>query len=379
MIWSKLIPALLCCSSLCRAEWPTYHGNASLCGVSKTELPDKLHLRWRFNAGGAVDATPVSDGNRIYFTAKGGTVFALDVKGAKLWEAGFKHTNDAGQERPERIEASLVCAEGFVVVGTVRGVVHGLDAATGETKWSYDSGGIIVGSPNVAGTELILLDQSEGSLHALDLHTGKLRWKTEPIERCDGVPGIGKQHLVFGSCLAAFHVFSREGKPLRDVEVGDDGQVAGGVAVSGTQAFGGTRDGAMLCVDLDSGELIWSSEESEEQTFTTPAVTDDRVIYGSDDGFIYAVNRDDGSLLWSFNTEGIPYSAAVAGDKVVAVADGYLFLLNLNDGKELWSREVSDDITSPALIDAMVVVGADDGTVSAWGPPLTARDSNVDE
>lgn len=379
MIWSKIITAFLCFASVCWGDWPTYHGAASLSGVSDAALPDQLQLRWRFNAGGAVYGTPVSDGKRIFFTAKKGQVLALDPDGANLWTLQLKRKNDAGQDVPERFEAPLVCSEGVLVAAAVRGVVYARDAANGKSLWDYDTEGVLIGSPNVVDDQVILLDQSEGSLHALEIKTGKLLWKTEPIERCDGVPGIGKDHIVFGSCLAAFHVFSREGKHLRDVEVGGDGQIAGGVAVLGSQAFGGTRDGGLHCVDLESGTIIWSSDESDEPIFSTPAVTADRVVYASDNGFIYCVNRTDGALVWKYDTGGAPYSPTVAGDKVVVVADGYLFLFNLKDGKELWSKEVSDDITASALIDGMIVVGADDGTVSTWGWPSTDRDSNVYE
>ncbi|MCK4564003.1 MAG: PQQ-binding-like beta-propeller repeat protein [Verrucomicrobia bacterium] len=52
---------------------------------------------------------------------------------------------------------------------------------------------------------------------------------------------------------------------------------------------------------------------------------------------------------------------------MVVAADGVLYLLKLEDGRRLWSKEVSDEITSPGLIGGMIVVGADDGTVSAFG------------
>lgn len=366
-------------TAVCWGAWPTYHGDASLSGISNETLPEQPQLRWRFNATGAVYATPVSDGKRIFYTAKRGKVAALDMDGSNLWTLELKRRNDAGQDVPERFEAPLVCFEGVLVASAVRGVVHGLDASNGKSLWSYDTGGVLIGSPNVADGQVILLDQSEGTLHALEIRTGKLLWKTEPIERCDGVPGIGKKHIVFGSCLAAFHVFSREGTHLRDIEVGGDGQIAGGVAVLGSRAFGGTRDGGMLCVDLDAGKILWSSDASDEPVFSTPAVTADRVVYASDDGCVYCVKRMDGALIWKYDTEGAPYSPVIAGDQVVAVADGVLFLLKLQDGTKVWSKELSDDITAPAIVDATIVIGADDGTVSCWGRPSTARDSNVYE
>jgi outer membrane protein assembly factor BamB len=52
---------------------------------------------------------------------------------------------------------------------------------------------------------------------------------------------------------------------------------------------------------------------------------------------------------------------------VVVAADGELFLLRLADGTKLWSLKVSDEITSPAIAEQMVIVGSEDGTVVALG------------
>jgi len=366
MIRGRMIFSLVCCSAVCWAGWPTYHGDASLKGVGEAKLGDGLELAWRYNAGGEVYATPVSDGERIYFTAKKGRVVALGLDGKKLWEKAFSRKSDAGQEMPLRFEAPLVCAEGMVFAGTARGAMIALDAKTGEEKWRYETDGVITGSPNFMDDSVVVLDQSEGALHRLDIKTGTLLWKTEGVERCDGAPGIGKGHIVFGSCLAALHVFSIEGKHLKDIEVGGDGQIAGGVAVDGNLAYAGLRDGTLVCTDLKAGELVWSSAESKEQTFSTPVVTEKRVVYSSDDGFVYAVDKKEGKTVWKFDTGGLPYSPVVAGERVVVSADGVLYLLKSSDGKKVWSKEVSDDITSPAIIAGMVVVGADDGTVSCW-------------
>ena len=391
MLKEKIIILLTGIAIATFGAWPTYHGNVSLSGISECELPEKPELLWRYNAGGEVYNTPVSDGERIYFSAKKGQVVALDLNGSNVWKKTFTRINDAGQEIAVRFEASLVCDEGFVFAGSTRGTLYALDAKTGAEKWKYETGGIIAASPNLIESErndakaqhekrcsasassrlkypaIVVLDQSAGALHCIDVLTGKLRWKSEEVERCDGAPGVGVGRIVFGSCLAALHVYSLEGLHLKDIEVGGDGQIAGGVAVDGRQAFAGARAGGMLCFDLEKGTVLWSSNESKEQTFSTPAVTDDRVVYSSNDGFVYAAHRTDGALVWKFDTGGLPYSSIISADKVVVSADGILFLLNLTDGAKLWAKEISDDITSPAIIDGMVVVGTDDGTVTAFG------------
>jgi outer membrane protein assembly factor BamB len=337
MIKGLLILVMACLSTVIHADWPTYHGAPDLRGVSSAMLPDVPELLWRYNAGSDVDSTPVSDGDRIFFSSKKGMVVALDLKGSEVWKKTFTRMNDAGQEMPLRFEAPLACGGGLVFAGSTRGTLFALDA----------------GTANLLGTNVVLIDQSEGALHCVDAQTGKLVWKTEGVERCDGSAGIGNGKIVFGSCLAALHVFDVDGQHVKDIEVGGDGQIAGGVAVDGPLAFA----------------IVWSSDESVEQTFSTPAVLDKLVVYASDNGYVYAVDRADGKLAWKFDTVGMPYSPAVAGDKVVASADGKLFLLKLDDGTKIWSKEISDEITGPAIINGMIVIGADDGTVSAFGSP----------
>jgi outer membrane protein assembly factor BamB len=377
------------------AEWPTYHGGADLRGVSETTLPDTPRMLWRHQAGGAICNTPVSDGERIFFATKKGNVIALNLTGSEVWQKNFMRTNDAGAEVPVQFDAPPACFGGTVLAGTTRGTLVALDAGTGAEKWRYETGGIILGSPNfLNGTNndreaaktqreeplgfsassrsnfsaVVVLDQSGGELHAIDIKTGKRLWKTEGVERCDGSPGVGNDRIIFGSCAAALHVYSAaDGKHLKDIEIGGDAQVAGGAAVAGNLIFAGTRDGQMLCADAEAGNIVWSSAESKDQTFSTPAVTQDKVIYSSDNGRVYAVTREEGRLLWTFETGGLPTSPVVAKDKVAVSADGVLYLLNLADGRKLWSQEVSDDISSPALIGGMLVVGADDGTVTAFG------------
>ncbi|WP_372808778.1 PQQ-binding-like beta-propeller repeat protein [Pontiella sp.] len=363
----------LFCGPPSEGAWPTYHGGADLKGVADVALGDTLELAWRYDAYGEVYSTPVSDGERIFVSAKKGRVVALDLTGKKVWERSFARTNDAGQAMALRFEAPLACTDGLVFAGSTRGTLFALDAGTGETRWTYETDGIIVGSPNFIqplepqeARRVVVMDQSEGMLHCLEAATGRVVWKSMAAERCDGTPGVANGRIAYGSCLAALHVYATDGTHLRDIEIGGDAQIAGGVAIEGRLAYAGLRDGALACFDIEAGEVLWSSEESDEQTFSTPAVTEVLVVYASDDGFVYAVDKKEGKPVWKFNAGGLPYSPVVAKDRVVVTVDGVLYLLKLSDGTKLWSKEVSDDATSAAIIGGMVVVGADDGTVTSW-------------
>ena len=360
-------------------SWPTYHGGADLQGSVDATIPDKPERIWSYNTSGSIESTPVSDGERIFVSPGKGRIVAVSLKSEKVWEKTFVSTNDAGDETSFRFDGPFLCHKGLLLAGTSRGILLALDAATGDEKWRLDIDGILLGSPNaIDDKHVVVLDQSEGSLLCIDIETGKTAWSTEGVERCDGSPGVGSGYAVFGSCLAALHVYNAtDGKHVRNIEIGGDGQIAGGVAIAGNQAFFGARDGRLISANLVEGTIVWSSEESIDQTFSTPAVGKETIVYTSDDGFVYAVDRSIGRTRWKYDTEGYPTSPVIVGDKVVLTADGSLILLKLADGALLSKQSISDEATSPAIVNGLVVVGADDGTISAWGTPVVSKEQEA--
>jgi outer membrane protein assembly factor BamB len=171
-----------------------------------------------------------------------------------------------------------------------------------------------------------------------------------------------------GSCASALHVYSlNKAEKILDVPLGGDNQVAGGVAMSGTSAFAGTRSGKLCAVDVAAGKILWTNADGQGEAFMTPAVNDKMVVFGADDGKVYGLRRDTGVKVWVTDTGNRPSSPVIAGDRVVVSSGGSLFLLGLGDGKKIWSAPVSDDITSPAVVAGIILVGGDDGTVTAYG------------
>lgn len=346
------------------AEWPTYHGGYSLEGVSLTAPPDAPAVLWKFKAGHRVEFTPVVAGGRVYFSSSKGALFAVDLKGAQVWKS------EIGKDT---FSSPAIHADGAVIAGTTNGFLMAFDAASGKEKWKYDTGGNVQGSANrvdLPGGKkaIVVISQGDGCIHAVDPETGKLLWKTEPVERCDGSPGVADGRIVMGSCASALHVYTVEKDPVKsDVPLGGDSQIAHGVAIVAKTAYAGTRGGKVVAIDLVASKVLWTNADTQREAFTTPAVNDRWVVFGSDDGSVYGLSRETGVKAWSFESGRKPSSPVIAGKRVVVASGGQLFLLNLETGAKVWSEKVSDDITSPALVDGVILVGADDGTVTAYG------------
>ena len=343
--------------------WPTYHGNYSLDGVAAGTVPDAPERLWKFKAGNRVEATPVAADGRIHFTTVKGGLFALNFAGEQIWKVT---SEDAFTSPP-------LLADGKILVGTGKGMLVAYEAATGKELWKYDVGGSVQGTANrieLPGGKrgILAISQADGSIHGVELETGQGAWKSPPQQRCDGSAGVGGGKIVMGSCAAALHVFSIEkAEKLYDIPLGKDNEVAGGVAMSGTTAFAGTRSGKLCAVDIADQKVLWTNADGSGEAFQTPAVGGKWVIFGADDGKLHGIRRETGEKAWSFDTGNRPLSPVIAGDRVVCSSGGSLFVFELATGKKLWSAPVSDDITSPSVIGGRILVGGDDGTVTAYG------------
>jgi outer membrane protein assembly factor BamB len=356
--------------------WNTYHGDFALRGVADFGLPEKLTPAWRFMAGAPVATTPVAGEGRIYFINAKGRIFAVDREGNEVWSTVIpREARDKWSPTEQQFDAPPTYFRGTLLAGSLDGVLFALDAASGEVKWQADLDGTILGAANIAllkgddqdSARVYVIEQSSGVLHCLNFETGESIWQSGGVERCDGSPGIGGGTVVFGSCAAALHVFSAEtGDSLRDIPVGDDSQIAGGVAVIENEAYSGSRSGTVLRANTDTGEIVWRNTDCANEVFTTPAVSSEWVVFGCAGGDVHGLERGTGESKWTFTADGMVTSPVIAGDKVVAAAEGTLLVLSLDDGRKLWSHEVSDDITSPALYGGLVLAGCDDGTVAAF-------------
>lgn len=363
------------------AAWPTYHGSTTLDGVADVALPDALALAWRYETGAKIFNTPVVGAGRIAVADDKGTIYALDLDGKLAWSRTFTRENTDGRP-PSKVyfDAPLAIFDGVLIAGDSNGTVYALNVVDGTTRWECKTDAVILGSPNLAevtvdgaaSRRLYFIDQTAGGLSALEFETGKLLWQAEGRDRCDGSPAANGSHVAYGSCASAVHIFDpSNGKMVREITLGEDAQVAGGVVLLGDLLYTGSRSGSFLHANAATGEVYWRNKDCQGEAFNTPAVGADTIVFGANDATLFALNRSDGRLRWKQKLGDTPSSPVIARDKVLLTESGTLRMLRLSDGETLWSFPISDEATSPAVAGSLVLVGADDGTVTAFGPKRT--------
>ncbi|KAF1386130.1 hypothetical protein PFLUV_G00114970 [Perca fluviatilis] len=335
-----------------------------------------LSLSWSSDTGRCVDASPVllvqhrtdrssDEGRRtVFIGSHSHRIQALDLTdGRLLWE----------QVLGDRIEASAAVSHcgSLVVIGCYNGCVYFLCAASGKMRWTFETGDAVKSCPAVDPlTGLVIVGSHDGHVYALDPKVQQCVWK----RHCGGGAVFSSPYLhaslrqlyaaSLGGHLLCLNPDSGEvlWSNCRDVPFFSSPNASSGHVMIGSV------DGNICCFS-HTGTLVWQFL-TKGPVFSSPCVTADqqRVLCGSHDGCLYCLNCADGSLVWTFQTTGKVYSSPCAFDGsamgkrgvLVALAstDGTVWILDGQDGQMLASVTLPGELfSSPVVYEHSLVVG----------------------
>ena len=148
------------------------------------------------------------------------------------------------------------------------------------------------------------------------------------------------------------------------------GAVAASPVIAGDLVIAVSSDGTVCFVDRQNGRLlekvpVGSAVES------SPAVAMGVIHVGTDDGTLVGIGLADGRERYRVKVGSLVRSSPLTAEGLVVVgtidANGQGALVAVTDGGQpKWTRKIAAVFSSPALAGALVVVGADDGSVHAF-------------
>ena len=286
---------------------------------------------WRIKAPTDLSAGVGTDGNMIVVGGIKGAVYAYDMNGKAMWTA---------QASSEVLSAPVI-GDGIVVVRSFDNRIVGLDARTGEKKWTVQRPSpplTIRNAPGmvVAGKDVIVA-QPGGKLVAIQLASGSPRWETAVGEargatELERVTDIGGMPVVIDNEVCAVSYQGRVG-----------------------------------CFDLSTGSARWTKELSSN----VGVAADANYVFATDDkGDVLAFQRDGGTSAWKNDKLGYRnLSTPVSYGKTVAVADyqGYVHFMSREDGTFL-ARAATDGsavVATPVVVGSNLIFQTQNGTVTA--------------
>jgi outer membrane protein assembly factor BamB len=328
-----------------KIRWPMYRYDASRQGNAERMLVEPPYKPlWFFRAHSLVEFPPAVAYGRLYFANADGTLFAVDTKRVKArWTyrthrctaatpAVDNHTvfmtflnkppcnatrsgldgvvvalnADTGKVRwrvkiaPS--ESSPLVVDGVVYVGDWNGKVYALSAATGATRWTFQTGDKVKDAVAYAGGR-VYFGSYDHHLYALNARTGKLFWSASAQQR-----------------------------------LGARGRFYSTPAVAYGRVYIGSTDGKVYSFGATSGKLRWS-HGTGDYVYASPAVWQERVFAGSYNGTMYAFDAATGDVRWKFKANG-----AISGSPIVisdilyfSTLKGRTYGLDPRSGKVLWT------------------------------------------
>ncbi len=144
--------------------------------------------------GGQAAATAAIAGDRAFVGTMANTVVSVDLKKKeKAW------TFEAPR-RQQPFYSSAATSSGIVIAGSRDKKVYGLDAKTGEEKWSRETKGQVDASPVIVGERVYIGCLSDdGNFYVLDLKTGKVLQELTLDSAVTGSVAVGPDCLLVGT------------------------------------------------------------------------------------------------------------------------------------------------------------------------------------
>ena len=279
------------------------------------------HQLWRIKAPVGLTAGVGSDGNLIVVGGDKGAVLAFDMNGKALWTA----------QASSEVLSSPVIGEGIVVVRSIDNRIVGLDAKTGEKKWTVQrvipALSLRIAPGMVVVDKEVIIAQPGGKLLALNLATGAPRWEVAVGEargatELERVTDIGGAPVLFDKDVCAASYQGRVG--CFDVATGTarwTKDLSSNVGVSVDQRFVFAVDdkGAMSAFNREGGASVWKNDKLAYRSLSTPVSYGRAVAVGDYQGIIHFLSREDGAFLARAATDGsaITSPPLVAGSNLI--------------------------------------------------------------
>lgn len=241
------------------------------------------------------------------------------------------------------VNTAPLISGGLVIVPTADGMIHAIQAETGDTAWVY-SGESKIWDASVSADENKVCAGMEGRrVICLDSKTGNQLW-------------IATLELEVQSRLALTP--DRVIAPTTHAGTGLETDFSG--------------QAALVAFDASSGQIVWQSL-TENYILRRPVVNGGIVITGGAYQLtdktagevatrVYAINLEDGSILWEYESDdGLLRWVESSGDVVVfSAATEIVYALSLNDGQLLWQSSPGYWMQFPVMRDGRMFFGSGD-------------------
>lgn len=275
------------------------------------------HLKWFFENGGPIVASPQFAGNNLVLGCADGSVRAIDsANGKEIWKylgaAPCVSSPDVGNDSvfvgfmdgeivrlnistgqriwKANIGAPIVSSpqvfESQVVLASRDGRVMSLNSESGVANWTFDAKGSVVSSPQVS-TDSVYVGTTEGHIHALEPDSGVISWEHDVAAPIIAGGTIEFTAVTFFAGETVYSFEKYKGGLVWKTKLA--GAVCKGILSNFGRLYATTRNGFLQCFNARSGDLQWQMK-SDRCYDAAPSVSGSSIFVAATDGAVSAYN-----------------------------------------------------------------------------------------
>ena len=237
---------------------------------------------------------------------------------------------------PNRVE-SIGYEGGTLFVQTSSGLLHAIDAETGNVFWTSELGSRGGEGFAPAADHSHVAAITGTTLNLLSRETGLPLWTRKTAGVPQSSPGLTDELVVVPTAGGVVEIY-----PLFDAELATTQFNARGKRVyepvtTDQSVFMTTDSGHLHALHAVTGDLRFDWVSSSV-IYSKPGYIKPYAFVGTDDGFVYAVDEANSATRWQFSAGDVVRKTPVAvGDIVYAMPDGGgAFAIAAQDGVERW-------------------------------------------
>jgi outer membrane protein assembly factor BamB/predicted phosphohydrolase len=213
-------------------------------------------------------------------------------------------------------------------------------------QWQYQAQSDI-GTGNVLMGDLVIGTDTDGWLFALDAASGEKRWAYRTGGKIYSTPAVSGNIVVVGSTDRYIYGI-RGGQVVWKVETKKP--VVASPLVSGGVVYIGGGDGCFRALDAATGKLRWEFDSVRSFVVDRPLEYQGRIYFGCWGNDFYCLNKTTGKLLWKWNngstnrmfSPAACYPVATNGRVFIVAPDNFMTALDAATGKVFWRQRAPE-------------------------------------
>jgi outer membrane protein assembly factor BamB len=239
---------------------------------------------WSYQAGDAVHTTPALDNNKLFVGSFDGHVYALDAtNGSLLWK--FKTIGHRFFPKGE-VQGSPAVTKGLVIIGARDYNVYALDQNKGFSHWNkaFRLGWVLMNT--VHDSVVHMAGADERVLIAVQPATGVEYWKKKMEFLVFGNNAYSETMMYVGTTIGKLHgINAKTGDKVWTFNT--DGYQANRLKYF--KEDDSYRDD--IYTTVKSSEHFLEVEYELGGIFSTPAITNEKIVFTTTEGTVYCLGR----------------------------------------------------------------------------------------